>query len=229
MQVVFPRHRLILAAGLGVAAQVEGEADAAERGNGACARQVLLLAAAPAVDQQRGRRARLLRRRDQRAIDAAAVDRRSRSPQSRSSMRLHGGVLRERARRGVDAAEVHPRPRGERARPCTSRRARGTARRRGMPQRRNFRAARAADSPGLLEHAGIPSPARVASAAHVVVPPRGEQAGKLRRGGIERARLADGHAYLAVHGAVPGPVINAHDASPTRRRPPPWPWLSVVL
>jgi hypothetical protein len=51
-QIAFARHRLALRLGPGMAAEVEGQADAAERGDLARTRQVLLLAAAPAVHEQ---------------------------------------------------------------------------------------------------------------------------------------------------------------------------------
>ena len=65
-------HRLALVAMPRVAAQVEGQADAAERGDLVRARHVLLLAAVPAMHQQHARHG--VRGRDQRAVDVLAVD-----------------------------------------------------------------------------------------------------------------------------------------------------------
>ena len=51
-QIVLARDRLELRLCLRVAAQIERQTDASERGRLACARQIPLLAAAPAVNEQ---------------------------------------------------------------------------------------------------------------------------------------------------------------------------------
>src|SRR5439155_12109198 len=51
-QIVLARDRLELRLGLRVAAQIERQTDASERSRFACARQIPLLAAAPAVYEQ---------------------------------------------------------------------------------------------------------------------------------------------------------------------------------
>ena len=72
-QVVLARDRLALRPVARVAAQVEGQADAAQRGELVRPREVLLLAAAPAVHEQHA--GHHGRGRDQRAGDVLAVDR----------------------------------------------------------------------------------------------------------------------------------------------------------
>src|SRR5688572_9883504 len=104
----------------------------------------------------------------------------------RSSMRLHDGVFDQRPGLRVHALKLHPRATRYHGRYCRIgavrfRRARADRAQARIGaerlERRNFRAARAADSPGLLEHAGMPAAARVAAAQHVVIAPRGEQPG----------------------------------------------------
>jgi hypothetical protein len=71
VQIVLTRHRLLLRAVPRVSAKVEGEPDAAERRDLACTRKILLLAAAPAMDEQNpGNRSR---RRYQRAGDPLSI------------------------------------------------------------------------------------------------------------------------------------------------------------
>src|SRR6185436_9005275 len=98
----------------------------------------------------------------------------------RSFMRFHDGVLQDRSRRRIDPLKVNDR---------AARRRRVRAVQLGRPgahraqtrvgaerlERRNFRAARAADAPRLLEHAAVPAAARIAPAQHVVIAPRSEQ------------------------------------------------------
>lgn len=65
-------------------------------------------------------------------------------------------------------------------------------------QRGDLGAARAADPPGLLEHAEALPTVAVPALGNVVVAPRGEAAGEEdRRGGVEDPRVLDGLAHLA--------------------------------
>src|SRR3954471_7677259 len=70
-QVLLARHCFVLRLGLGGAAQVEGQADAAERRDLACTRQIILLTAAPTVHEQHAGDERV--RRHQRSGDALIV------------------------------------------------------------------------------------------------------------------------------------------------------------
>src|SRR5688572_4490628 len=138
-----------------------------------------------------------------------------------SSMRLHDGVFDQRPGLRVHASKINPRTTRYHGSYCRIgavrfRRARADRAQARIGaerlERRNFRAARAADSPGLLEHAGMPAAARVAAAQYVVIAPRGEQAAEFGGGGIEHARLADGGAHvLRQRQFFQCVVITAHD------------------
>ena len=74
VHVVLARHRVVQRLGIGVAAQVEGEAHAAQRGERARLLDVVVLVAAPAVHEQHpGRAAVRGLRREHRAFDALSV------------------------------------------------------------------------------------------------------------------------------------------------------------
>src|SRR5690349_24258553 len=73
---LFPYTTLFRSLGLGVAAQVEGEAHAAQRGERTRLLEVVVLVAAPAVHEQHpGRTAVRGLRREHRAFDALSVHR----------------------------------------------------------------------------------------------------------------------------------------------------------
>src|SRR5688572_11274395 len=135
----------------------------------------------------------------------------------RSSMWLHDRIFDERPGLRVDAAEMHPR--ASRRLGVLAIGLGGARPHRAQPrigaeslERSNFGAARASDAPRLLEHAAMPAPACIASAQHVVVAARGEQAGKLLRRSIERHGLADSHAQPVVQlNAEEGPIVAAHN------------------
>jgi hypothetical protein len=75
-QVVLAGDGVVLRLGLGVAAQIEDHAHTAECGDGAGLGEVVVLVAAPAMDEEHARRGTFhRRRRDQHALDALASDR----------------------------------------------------------------------------------------------------------------------------------------------------------
>lgn len=78
-------------------------------------------------------------------------------------------------------------------------------------QRGDLGAARAADPPGLLEHAEALPTVAIPALGNVVVAPRGEAAGEEdRRGGVEDPRVLDGLAHLA--GQVQGQQLGVATA-----------------
>src|SRR5687767_4480254 len=92
-----------------------------------------------------------------------------------TSIGLHERVFGDRSGAAVDAAKMHGgASRDRRVRIVGLGRARmhqaqarvGAER----TERRHFRTARAADAPGLLEHAAVPASLPIAPAQHVVVP-----------------------------------------------------------
>ena len=104
-QAVLSRHGVVKAAGLGVAAQVEGERDAAERGDGARRCEVLLLAAAPAVNAEHAGRAcfDIQRRRERPSMRSPST---RIETASRTRMALHQRVFHERTGLRVHASST---------------------------------------------------------------------------------------------------------------------------
>src|SRR6185436_8311695 len=131
--------------------------------------------------------------------------------------RFHHRVLHQRPGDRIDTLEVHDRAArrpGVRAVQLGRMRTHRAQARVGAEclERRNFRAARTADAPRLLEHAAVPAAARVAPAQHVVIAARGEQPRELRARLVEGERAMDRepHLGLELHAEKRGEAA-AHD------------------